>query len=44
MDSNVFNSGCEYIFLYNIKSRLSILIYGSWIMGDLEANFLSDGS
>ena len=37
---NLFNSYCDIICLYNINSRLYVLIYKSWIIGDLEAKVL----
>ena len=42
-DRNVFNSACYMVYLYNINSRLAVLIYGSWIIGYLEAKGLLDG-
>ena len=40
MDSNVFNYACDMVCLYNTNSRLDVLIYGSWIIGDLEDKVL----
>ena len=40
MDRNMFNSDCEMVCLYNINSRLDVLVYGSWDIGDLESKVL----
>ena len=39
-DVNVFNSACEMVCLYDINGTLAVLLYRSWIIGDLEAKVL----
>ena len=40
----MLNSDCDMVFLYNINSRLDVLIDRSWKVGDLVAKGFWDGS
>ena len=43
-DRNLFNSNYDMVCLYNNNSRLAVLIYWSWSIGDLEAKVFKYGS
>ena len=43
-DINVCNYACDIVCLFNINSRLYVLIYGIWSIGDFETKVLKDGS
>ena len=38
----MFNYSCDMVLFYNINSRLDVLIYWSWRIGDLEAKVFKD--
>ena len=39
----MINAACDMVCIYNINSRLDVLIYGSWNIRDSEAKVLLDG-
>ena len=43
IDSNIINPAYEVDLFYNVNCRLTLLIYGSWSIGDLEAKFFRMG-
>ena len=37
---NILNRDCDMFFCYNVNCRLTVLIDGSWSIGDLENKVL----
>ena len=40
----MLNTYVDVVIFYDVKSRLTVLLDGSCIIGDLEANVLEDGA